>query len=75
MDRKGLLKRNFKSPPLKDTVTIPSGGYTIFRFYANNPGIWMMHCKFIFKIYIKLFHVFLFDKSNNCVNFLYRKIS
>lgn len=47
MDKKGLLKRNLNSPPLKDTVTIPSGGYTIFRFYANNPGFWFMHCRLI----------------------------
>lgn len=44
MDKMGKLKRNFDAPPLKDTVIIPPGGYTILRFYANNPGIWMFHC-------------------------------
>lgn len=44
MDSMGLLKRNLDSPPLKDTVQIPSGGYTIFRFYADNPGVWLLHC-------------------------------
>ena len=44
MDKKGALKRNLVNPPIKDTVTIPSGGYTIFRFYAENPGVWFMHC-------------------------------
>jgi len=44
MDEQGKLKRNLINPPLKDTVQIPSGGYTIFRFFADNPGIWLMHC-------------------------------
>ena len=44
MDEMGKLKRNLISPPLKDTVTIPSGGYTILRFYANRPGAWLLHC-------------------------------
>jgi FtsP/CotA-like multicopper oxidase with cupredoxin domain len=25
-------------PPLKDTVSVPSRGYTVVRFRANNPG-------------------------------------
>ena len=44
MDKKGLLKRNFDRPPLKDTTTVPVGGYTIIRFLTNNPGTWMFHC-------------------------------
>jgi L-ascorbate oxidase len=44
MDQMGLLKRNFDRPPIKDTVTIPAGGYTIIRFIADNPGIWFFHC-------------------------------
>lgn len=44
MDRLGQLKRNFNRPPLKDTVTVPDGGYTIIRFKADNPGYWLMHC-------------------------------
>jgi len=26
-------------PVLKDTVMVPSGGYTVIRFKANNPGL------------------------------------
>ncbi len=44
LDDQDLLQRNLDHPPLKDTVQIPSGGYTIIRFFANNPGIWLMHC-------------------------------
>ncbi|KAL9880339.1 multicopper oxidase 1 isoform 1-T2 [Glossina fuscipes fuscipes] len=40
----GLLKRNMMEPPIKDTVTVPDGGYTILRFAAYNPGFWLFHC-------------------------------
>ena len=44
MDEMGELKRNLDRPPIKDTVTVPVGGYTILRFPADNPGVWMFHC-------------------------------
>ncbi|XP_060526823.1 uncharacterized protein LOC132702294 isoform X2 [Cylas formicarius] len=43
-DEAGLIKRNLLDAPLKDTVTVPDGGYTIVRFEANNPGYWIFHC-------------------------------
>lgn len=33
-----------KTFPLKDTISIPSKGYTILRFRADNPGFWLFHC-------------------------------
>ena len=30
--------------PLKDTVTVPAGGYVVIRFKADNPGLWFIHC-------------------------------
>lgn len=44
LDRYNLLKRNLDRPPVKDTVTVPDGGYTILRFEASNPGYWLFHC-------------------------------
>lgn len=38
LDEEGLIKRNLVNPPLKDTITVPDGGYTILRFHASNPG-------------------------------------
>lgn len=35
---------NEVDPPLKDTVTVPAGGYVVIRFPADNPGWWIMHC-------------------------------
>lgn len=31
-------------PPLKDTVSVPVGGYVIVMIYTDNPGYWMAHC-------------------------------
>lgn len=30
----------------KDTISIPSKGYAVFRFKADNPGWWFLHCHF-----------------------------
>lgn len=38
MDKQGHIKRNLINPPVKDTVTVPDGGYTVLRFQASNPG-------------------------------------
>ena len=44
LDEKGLLKRNFNRPPIKDNIAVPSHGYAIIRFIADNPGFWLLHC-------------------------------
>ncbi|CAK9302423.1 unnamed protein product [Gordionus sp. m RMFG-2023] len=44
LDQHGKLKRDLKSPVIKDTVAVPNGGYVIIRFVADNPGYWMLHC-------------------------------
>ncbi|KAH9508128.1 Laccase-6 [Bulinus truncatus] len=31
-------------PPVKDTIIVPTGGYVIVRFKADNPGLWLIHC-------------------------------
>ena len=41
-----LVRSVNRLPPMKDTVSIPSKGYTIVRFRADNPGFWIMHCHF-----------------------------
>ncbi|CAK9828077.1 Oxidoreductase OpS5 [Anthophora retusa] len=41
-----LQNGGYKNPPAKDTVKIPTGGYTIVRFKADNPGWWLLHCHF-----------------------------
>ncbi len=39
MDKSGLIRRNLIDAPIKDTVAVPDGGFTIIRFTANNPGL------------------------------------
>lgn len=57
-DEAGLLKRNLKRPPIKDTVTVPDGGYTVLRFKADNPGYWLFHCHIEFHVEIGMGLVF-----------------
>jgi len=39
---RNFLNRNMKrmspAPALKDTIAVPSGGYAVIKFRANNPG-------------------------------------
>ena len=35
---------NLVNPAKKDTVYVPSMGYVVLRFHANNPGLWLLHC-------------------------------
>ncbi|BFZ08940.1 hypothetical protein BsWGS_11978 [Bradybaena similaris] len=33
-----------ESPPRKDTIMVPTGGYVVIRIRADNPGLWLIHC-------------------------------
>lgn len=35
---------NLVDPVERNTVAVPSGGWTAIRFRADNPGVWFMHC-------------------------------
>ncbi|CAL5334056.1 unnamed protein product [Camellia sinensis] len=35
---------NLVDPVERNTVGVPSGGWTAIRFKADNPGVWFMHC-------------------------------
>ncbi|GLJ29352.1 hypothetical protein SUGI_0578880 [Cryptomeria japonica] len=37
---------NLVDPQLLNTVGVPTGGWAVIRFIANNPGVWLMHCHF-----------------------------
>ncbi|XP_066583904.1 uncharacterized protein [Prorops nasuta] len=58
LDAKGMIKRKLNRAPLKDTVTVPDGGYTIIRFHADNPGYWLFHCHIEFHAEIGMSLVF-----------------
>ncbi|RXG69216.1 Laccase-12 [Armadillidium vulgare] len=50
LDKMGKLRRNLIDIPLKDTVTVPDGGYTVIRLIADNPGYWLLHCHLLFHL-------------------------
>ncbi|XP_052228206.1 uncharacterized protein LOC127842632 [Dreissena polymorpha] len=50
LDAQGKLPRNLRTAVLKDTVTVPDGGYAILRFHADNPGFWFFHCHIEFHV-------------------------
>lgn len=31
-------------PPERNTVGVPTGGWSAIRFRADNPGVWFFHC-------------------------------
>ncbi|XVE93643.1 hypothetical protein REPUB_Repub01dG0211800 [Reevesia pubescens] len=41
---KDPTKYNLVDPPERNTVGVPTGGWTAIRFRADNPGVWFMHC-------------------------------
>ncbi|CAG4968642.1 unnamed protein product [Parnassius apollo] len=66
-DEAGLLKRNLKNAPLKDTVTVPDGGYTVIRFKADNPGYWLFHCHIEFHVEVGMALVFKVGEHKDMV--------
>ncbi|XP_063981169.1 uncharacterized protein LOC135164602 isoform X2 [Diachasmimorpha longicaudata] len=58
LDAAGRIERRLDSAPIKDTVTVPDGGYTIVRFYADNPGYWLLHCHIEFHVEIGMAVIF-----------------
>jgi FtsP/CotA-like multicopper oxidase with cupredoxin domain len=37
-------KLNFVDPPMRDSYDMPSYGWVVVRWVANNPGAWVFHC-------------------------------
>ncbi|KAL2541813.1 Laccase-12 [Abeliophyllum distichum] len=37
-------KFNLIDPPQRNTASVPVGGWTVIRFVADNPGVWLLHC-------------------------------
>lgn len=58
LDRQGQIVRRLKGAPMKDTITVPDGGFTIVRFVADNPGWWLFHCHIEFHIEVGMALVF-----------------
>ncbi|XP_031250265.1 laccase-4-like [Pistacia vera] len=42
--KKDPKKFNLVDPVERNTMSVPTGGWTAIRFRADNPGVWFMHC-------------------------------
>ena len=42
------MKTSF--PPIRNTVGVPGGGYSVIRFRSDNLGYWFLHCHFPFHL-------------------------
>nr|XP_039257018.1 laccase-5-like [Styela clava] len=62
----GGIEYNFNTV-LKDTVIVPHGGYTVIRFFADNPGVWFFHCHQIFHLHIGMSLVFKVGEPSDWV--------
>ncbi|XP_031624237.1 laccase-3-like isoform X2 [Contarinia nasturtii] len=40
-----------KLPPVKDVISVPSGGFVRLRFRSCNAGYWLLHCHFEFHMH------------------------
>jgi len=50
LNEEGRIERNLEDPPRKDSIQTSPGGYLLIRFYADNPGYWLMHCHISFDV-------------------------
>lgn len=50
MSIRNATKQANKYYPIKDTVGVPTQGFIVLRFKADNPGFWLLHCHFGEKI-------------------------
>ncbi|GLT67460.1 hypothetical protein SLA2020_397700 [Shorea laevis] len=37
-------KFNLVDPVERNTISVPTAGWTAIRFKADNPGVWFLHC-------------------------------
>ncbi|CAL4973117.1 unnamed protein product [Urochloa decumbens] len=40
----GERRLNLRNPQERNTIAVPTGGWAVIRFVADNPGMWFMHC-------------------------------
>ncbi|XP_065567197.1 uncharacterized protein LOC136031488 isoform X1 [Artemia franciscana] len=58
LDAAGKIERKFSAAPIKDTVSVPDGGYAVVRFIADNPGYWLFHCHLSFHVEVGMGLIF-----------------
>merc|ERR1739838_443805 len=53
----GSISYELGRPAMKDTVIVPDGGYTVVRFFTDNPGFWAFHCHLSFHLEVGMMMV------------------
>ncbi|KAF3795515.1 Laccase-7 [Nymphaea thermarum] len=56
-------KFNLRNPQMRNTMGVPTGGWAVIRFTADNPGTWIMHCHFDSHLPMGLGTVFLVENG------------
>ncbi|KAL7229228.1 hypothetical protein ACSBR2_007848 [Camellia fascicularis] len=56
-------KFNLVDPPLRNTASVPVGGWSVIRFVADNPGVWLLHCHLDVHITWGLAMIFLVENG------------
>lgn len=50
----GNVNLNLNDPPSRDTFLLPTAGWLVLRFVADNPGAWLMHCHSMYGMFRSL---------------------
>nr|CAB3454013.1 unnamed protein product [Digitaria exilis] len=56
-----VVRYNLVNPPVRNTVLVPSLGWTAIRFVADNPGVWFLHCHYLFHVSVGMATVFIVE--------------
>nr|GMC65670.1 laccase-12-like [Ipomoea batatas] len=56
-------KFNLVDPPQRNTASLPANGWSVMRFVADNPGVWIMHCHLDAHISFGLAMVFIVENG------------
>ncbi|CAN1744826.1 LAC5 [Linum perenne] len=63
-------KFNLVDPPMRNTVAVPTNGWAVIRFLADNPGVWIMHCHLDVHIAWGLAMAFLVEEGDEAMQTL-----
>lgn len=55
---------NLVNPIRRDTISVQAGGWLVFRFVANNPGVWFFHCHIVWHSLSGLAMIFYTDPED-----------
>ncbi|KAJ8103654.1 multicopper oxidase-domain-containing protein [Lipomyces tetrasporus] len=59
----GSSTLNLNNPPYRDGYTVAPSGHAVFRYVADNPGAWMLHCHINMHLMVGMGAVILEDRE------------